>query len=78
MVRKRVLLGAVLAAGVLVPSAASASRPPALKLALVPLPKSVLGSAVASFSLSQDSGPVSTRTLRPKRTGSTRPASVAS
>lgn len=56
---KKVLLGAVLAAAVLVPSAASAKPSPALNLALVPLPKSVIGSAVASFSLSHDSGSVS-------------------
>jgi hypothetical protein len=54
---KRVLLGAALAAAVLVPAAA-ASRP-RVKLALVPLPKSAIGPAVASFSLSHDSGPVS-------------------
>jgi hypothetical protein len=54
----RVLLGAALAAAVLVPSA-SASRPHGPSLALVPLPKSALGSAAATFSLSHDSGPVS-------------------
>ena len=56
---KRVLLGAALvAAAVLVP-AASANRSHALNLALVPLPKSALGPAASSFSLSHDSGPVS-------------------
>lgn len=55
---KKVLLGGALVAAVLVP-AASASHPHAVKLALVPLPKSALGPAAASFSLAHDSGPVS-------------------
>lgn len=55
---KKVLLGAALVAVVLVP-AASASHPPAVKLALVPLPKSALGPAGESFSLAGASGPVS-------------------
>jgi hypothetical protein len=55
---KKVLLGAVLATAVLVP-AASASRPHSVRLALVPLPKSALGSAAQSFSLAHESGPVS-------------------
>ena len=56
---KRGLLVAALAAAVLVVPAASASRPHRLNLALVPLPKSALGSAAATFSLSYDSGRVS-------------------
>ena len=55
---KTVLLGAALAAAVLVP-AASASRSHSLKLALVPLPKAAIGPAVGSFSLAHDSGRVS-------------------
>ena len=55
---QKVLLGAALAALVLVP-AASASRAHSLKLALVPLPKSAIGPAAQSFSLAPDSGPVS-------------------
>jgi hypothetical protein len=56
----RVLLGAALTAvaAVLVPTA-SAKRPHSPSLALVPLPKSALGSAASTFSLSYDSGPVS-------------------
>jgi hypothetical protein len=56
--RVRALLVASLAGLLLVP-AASANRPHSLNLALVPLPRSVIGSAAASFSLSHDSGPVS-------------------
>jgi hypothetical protein len=52
------LLGAVLAALLLVP-AASASRSHQVRLALVPLPKSELGAAARSFALAYDSGPVS-------------------
>jgi hypothetical protein len=55
---RRVLLGAALAAVVLVP-AASASRMHRVQLALVPLPKSALGSAVHGFALAHDSGAVS-------------------
>jgi len=54
----KVLLGAALAAAVLV-AAASASRSHNLKLAIVPLPKSAIGSAAQSFSVARDSGPVS-------------------
>jgi hypothetical protein len=52
------LLAVALAAAVLVP-AASASRAPSVKLALVPLPKAAIGSAVQAFALAQDSGAVS-------------------
>ena len=55
---QKVLLGAAVAAVVLVP-AASASRAHGMKLALVPLPKSAIGPSAQSFSLSPDSGPVS-------------------
>jgi hypothetical protein len=55
---RRILLGAALGAAVLVP-AASASRTPGVQLALIPLPKSVLGSAVHGFAIAPDSGPVS-------------------
>lgn len=55
---KKFLLGAALVAAFLVP-AASASHPHAVKLAIVPLPKSALRATAASFSLSHDSGPVS-------------------
>lgn len=56
----RALLGAALAAvaAALVPTA-SAKRPPSPNLALVPLPRSAVGPASSSFSLSYDSGPVS-------------------
>lgn len=54
----KVLLGAALVAAVLVPSALASHRH-TVKLALVPLPKSALGPAAASFSLAYDSGPVS-------------------
>ena len=56
--RLRALLVASLAGLLLVP-AASASRPHGVKLALVPLPKSVLGPAARTFSVAHDSGPVS-------------------
>lgn len=55
---KKVLLVAALAAVVFVP-AASASRAPSVKLALLPLPKSALGSAAHSLALAHGSGPVS-------------------
>ena len=55
---RKVLLVAALVAAFLVP-AASASHSHAVKLAIVPLPKSALGAAAASFSVSHDSGPVS-------------------
>jgi hypothetical protein len=54
----KVLLVAVLAAAVLVPSA-SASRAHSVNLALVPLPKPALGSAAHALALAHDSGPVS-------------------
>ena len=55
---RKTLLGAALAAVVLVP-AASASRTHRVHLALVPLPRSALGSAVHGLALAHDSGPVS-------------------
>ena len=55
---RRGLTVAALAAAVLVP-AASASRASSVKLALVPLPKSALGSAAHAFALAHDSGAVS-------------------
>jgi hypothetical protein len=55
---RKVLLGAVLAATVLVP-AASASRARSVKLAILPLPKSALGAAADAFSVAHDSGTVS-------------------
>jgi hypothetical protein len=54
----RGLLLAVLAAAVVVP-AASASRAPRAKLAVIPLPKSMLGSAARGLALARESGPVS-------------------
>ncbi len=54
----KALLCAALAAAVLVPTA-SAGRSHSLKLALVPLQRSALGSAAAGLSLARDSGPVS-------------------
>lgn len=54
----RALLAASLAGLLLVPAASARPRH-GLNLALVPLPKSALGPAAASFSLSHDSGPVS-------------------
>jgi hypothetical protein len=56
---QKILLGAVFAAALLSVPAASASRPHSVQLSLVPLPKSVIGAAVASFSVAHDSGPVS-------------------
>ena len=67
---RKALLGAVLVATVLVP-AASASRSHALKLALVPLPKSALGAAAHSFSLAHDSGPVSNADAAAHASGAT-------
>jgi hypothetical protein len=55
---KKILLAAVLVAAVLAP-AASASRAHRVKLAVVPLPKSVIGAAAKSFSVAHDSGRVS-------------------
>ena len=55
---KKILLGVALVAAVLVP-AASAHRAHPVKLALVPLPKSAIGSAAHAFALAHDSGPVS-------------------
>jgi hypothetical protein len=56
--RVRALPVATLAGLLLVP-AASASRPHAVRLALVPLPKAAIGSAASGLSLAHDSGPVS-------------------
>jgi hypothetical protein len=55
---KKVLLGTALASLVFVP-AASATRSHSVRLAIVPLPKSVIGAAAQSFSLARDSGRVS-------------------
>lgn len=55
---RKLLLAGVLAATVLVP-AASAGRTHRVQLALVPLPKSALGSATQGLSLAHASGPVS-------------------
>jgi hypothetical protein len=55
---KKILFGAALAAVVLVP-VASASRPHRVKLAVVALPRSALGSAGRSLTLSRNSGVVS-------------------
>jgi hypothetical protein len=55
---RKVLIGAALAAAVLVP-AASASRAHSVKLAIVPLPNSALGPAAHAFSVAHDSGTVS-------------------
>lgn len=55
---KKVLLGTALASLVFVP-AASATRSHSVRLAVVPLPKSVIGAAAQSFSLAHDSGRVS-------------------
>ena len=55
---KKVLLGTALASLVFVP-AASGIRSPSVRLAIVPLPKSVIGAAAQSFSLAHDSGRVS-------------------
>ena len=55
---RKVLLGAALAAAVLVP-AATASSTANVKLALVPLPKSVLGAAARHLPIAHDSGVVS-------------------
>jgi hypothetical protein len=55
---RRLLVVAVLAAAALVPTA-SASRTHRVNLALVPLPKSALGSAAGPFALAHDSGAVS-------------------
>jgi hypothetical protein len=52
---KKILLGAALAAAVLVP-VAFASSPPPLELALLPLPRAELGTAGRSLSLAPDSG----------------------
>jgi hypothetical protein len=55
---KKVLLGTALAALIFLP-AASATRSHAVRLGIVPLPKSVIGAAAQSFSLAHDSGRVS-------------------
>lgn len=52
---RKVLLGAALAAAVLVP-AATASSTAGVKLALVPLPKSALGPAARNLPIAHDSG----------------------
>jgi hypothetical protein len=52
---RKVLLGAALAAAVLVP-AAWASSTASVKLALVPVPKSALGSAARNLPIARDSG----------------------
>jgi hypothetical protein len=54
---KKVLLGTALASLVFVP-AASATRSHSVRLAIVPLPKSVIGAAAQSFSIAHDSGRV--------------------
>jgi len=56
---KKALFAAVPLAAALLISAASASRSHHSKLALVPLPKSVIGAPAQSFTLAHDSGPVS-------------------
>jgi hypothetical protein len=56
---KKVLLVVGLAAAVLVPVASAGGSPPRVKLALVPLPKRLLGPAAQAFGLAHSSGPVS-------------------
>ena len=58
--RTRALLVSSLAGLLLVP-AASAGRSHAVKLAIVPLPKSVIGAEAQEFAVAYDSGPVSNR-----------------
>ena len=58
MLKRGPFVAALVVAAALVP-AASANRSHTVNLALVPLPKSALGPAASSFSLSHDSGPVS-------------------
>ncbi len=53
---KKLLLGAVLVAAVLVPAAASARSASQVELALVPLPKSALGAVGRPLPLARDSG----------------------
>jgi hypothetical protein len=55
---KKILLVAASAAAVLVPTA-FAGRARHVQLAVVPLPRSAIGTAASSFSLAHDSGPVS-------------------
>jgi hypothetical protein len=55
---RKALLAAVLAAAVFVPDA-SASAPHRVRLAQVPLPKSLLGTDAQAFAVAYDSGPVS-------------------
>jgi hypothetical protein len=69
--RARALLVAALAGLLLVP-VASARRSHPLKLALVPLPKSVIGPAAQSFSLAHDSGPVSNANAAAHTSGATK------
>ena len=56
---KKAVFVTVLAAALLMVPAASARQTAHFKLAVVPLPKSALGSVANSFSLAYDSGPVS-------------------
>jgi hypothetical protein len=56
---RKVLLGAAMAAVVLVPGAATASSTASVKLALLPLPKSALGAVGRHLPLARDSGVVS-------------------
>ena len=56
---KRVPFGVALVAAASLVPAASAARSHAVKLALVPLPKSAIGASVQAFPLAHDSGPVS-------------------
>jgi hypothetical protein len=59
---KKLLLGAALAAAILVPVSASAQSASQVKLALVPLPKSALGAAGRPLPLARDSGVTSNQT----------------
>jgi hypothetical protein len=56
---KKVLLVAAIVAAVLVPVASARSSPHRVNLALVPLPKRLLGPAAGAFTLARSSGPVS-------------------
>jgi opacity protein-like surface antigen len=56
---RKALLLAVLAASVFAPAVAAASSPHQVKLARVPLPKSLLGPGASSFAVAYNSGPVS-------------------
>lgn len=59
---RKLLLGAALAAAILVPVSASAQSASQVKLALVPLPKSALGAAGRPLPLARDSGVTSNQT----------------